>query len=186
MVDIINLNPIGSYKVDFCCTFLFWGPFLPQNFSNGCICRKSTSQNTIGSFKHFAMGLTTSQRLWETIHLSWVFPLSLAYTEYSMWTLFIHTFHHCWKHRRYQINWNLPSSIQTTFLIWNYWSHHAHIGQGYSQTKYPTLSGGQSRVGIPPRQMAHQESSSTKVSPSDGGTQLNGYHFLLRGEDWSR
>jgi len=23
MVDIINLNPISSYKVDFCCTFLF-------------------------------------------------------------------------------------------------------------------------------------------------------------------
>ena len=27
MVDIITLNTIGSYKVDFYCTFLFWGPF---------------------------------------------------------------------------------------------------------------------------------------------------------------
>ena len=32
MVDIINLNPIGSYKVDFCCTFLFWGPFFTSKF----------------------------------------------------------------------------------------------------------------------------------------------------------
>ena len=32
MVDIINLNYIGSYKVDFCCTFLFWGPFFTSKF----------------------------------------------------------------------------------------------------------------------------------------------------------
>ena len=37
MVEIINLNPIGSYKVDFCCTFCFEAHFLPQNFSNGNI-----------------------------------------------------------------------------------------------------------------------------------------------------
>ena len=32
MVDIITLNHIGSYKIDFCCTFLFWGPFLTTRF----------------------------------------------------------------------------------------------------------------------------------------------------------
>ena len=32
MVDIITLNPIGSYKVDFCCTFLFWGLFFTSKF----------------------------------------------------------------------------------------------------------------------------------------------------------
>ena len=34
--------------------------------------------------------------------------------------------------------------------------------------------------------VAHQESSSTKVYSSDGGTQCNGDHCLLRAEDWSR
>ena len=38
----------------------------------------------------------------------------------------------------------------------------------------------------PPRQVAHQESSSPKVSSFDRGTQHNGDHCLLRGEDWSR
>ena len=32
MVDIMNLNPIGSYKVDFCCTFSFWGSFFTSKF----------------------------------------------------------------------------------------------------------------------------------------------------------
>ena len=32
MIDIINLNPIGSYKVGFCWTFLFWGPFFTSKF----------------------------------------------------------------------------------------------------------------------------------------------------------
>ena len=34
MVDIITLNPIGSYKVDFFVHFCFEAHFLPQNFSN--------------------------------------------------------------------------------------------------------------------------------------------------------
>jgi len=34
--------------------------------------------------------------------------------------------------------------------------------------------------------VAHLESSSTKVSSSDGVTQCNGDHCPLRGEDWSR
>ena len=66
----------------------------------GCICRKSTSQDPIGSFVHFDMGLTPSPRLWVTMLLNWVFPASLAYTRYSMWTSFAHTFHYCWTHRR--------------------------------------------------------------------------------------
>ena len=36
MVDIIILNPIGSYKIYFGFTFfVFEAHFLPQNFSNG-------------------------------------------------------------------------------------------------------------------------------------------------------
>ena len=34
MVEIIILNPVGSYKVDFCCTSCFEAHFLPQNIYN--------------------------------------------------------------------------------------------------------------------------------------------------------
>ena len=34
MVDIIILNPIGSYKVYFGCTFFLGGPIKPQNYPN--------------------------------------------------------------------------------------------------------------------------------------------------------
>ena len=34
MVDIIILNPIGSYKIYFCCTFFLGAHFKPQNSPN--------------------------------------------------------------------------------------------------------------------------------------------------------
>ena len=68
----------------------------------------------------------------------------------------------------------------------HHWSHYAHTSQGNLPTKDPTLLGGQSRPTTPPGKMAYQGLSSTKVSPSNGGTQCNGNHYLLRGEDWSR
>ena len=36
IVDIIILNPIGSDKFYFGCTFFLGGPFLPQNSPNAC------------------------------------------------------------------------------------------------------------------------------------------------------
>jgi hypothetical protein len=39
------------------------------------------------------------------------------------------------------------------------------------------------RVALAPRQVAHPEPNSTKISSPDGGAQCNGDHFFLRGED---
>jgi len=52
MVDIIILNHIGSYKVDFGCHFCFETHFLPQNFSNDI---KKTVGNWV-AHKVFACG----------------------------------------------------------------------------------------------------------------------------------
>jgi hypothetical protein len=60
----------------------------------GCTCRKNALQGPIGSYAHSIMGDTPSPRLWVTIILNSTFPLSLAYTQSSMWLSFDHIFHH--------------------------------------------------------------------------------------------
>ena len=149
---------------------------------SACICRKSTSHYPIGIFFHFSMGLKPSPRLWVTILLNWVFPPSLAYTQYSMWTSFAHTFRQCWTHQRYQRNWHLQCS---TLITWNrkpLITLRTHSSRepanrrsksiGWSkQANYSTKENGLPRVKF------------NRHFPSDGGTQCNGYHFLLNGED---
>ena len=51
----------------------------------GCIFRKNTLQDPIGSFSHSVMGRTLSPRLWGIIIFSSTFLLSLAYTQCSTW-----------------------------------------------------------------------------------------------------
>ena len=55
--------------------------------------------------------------------------------------------------------------------IGNHLCHYRNIGQGNPPIEYPTLLGGQSRPATPQAQMAYQGSSSTEVSPFNGGTQ---------------
>jgi len=67
-----------------------------------------------------------------------------------------------------------------------HWSDSGHTGQGHSPTENPTLSGCQGKATFAPRKVAHPSPNSTKNSSPDGGTQRNGDHFFLRGEDRSR
>jgi hypothetical protein len=67
---------------------------------SGYIFIRSVSQGPIGSFSHFAMGLTLSPRLWVAMLLSSTLHPSLACTQCSMWTYFGHIFHHYWTHQR--------------------------------------------------------------------------------------
>jgi hypothetical protein len=60
----------------------------------GYIYRRIVSQGSIESSIHFSMGLTLSPRLWVAMLLSSTLHPSLAFTQCSMWTSFIHIFHH--------------------------------------------------------------------------------------------
>jgi hypothetical protein len=55
--------------------------------------------------------------------------------------------------------------------------------KGNEPTKDPDLSGCQGRENPTPRKVAHVGPNLAEVSSPDGGTQCNGYHFFLRGED---
>ena len=83
---------------------------------SGYISRRSVSRGPIGSFAHFAMGLTLSPRLWVTMLLSSTLPPSLACTHFSMWTSFGHIFHHYWTPHRSQKRWHQQIS---TLTAWN-------------------------------------------------------------------
>lgn len=66
------------------------------------------------------------------------------------------------------------------------WSDYGHKNQEHSPIENPIIWGCQIWPTPGPRQVAHQGPSSAKVSPSHGGTQRNGYHWFLKGEDWSK
>jgi hypothetical protein len=71
---------------------------LVNNF--GYICRRIVSRGPIGSFTHFVMGLTLSPRLWVAICLRSTLHPSLACIQCSIWTSFVHIFHHYWTPQR--------------------------------------------------------------------------------------
>jgi hypothetical protein len=66
----------------------------------GFTCRKNALQGPIRIFSHSVMDLTPSPRLWVIMILSSTFPLSLAYTQCSMWLSFDHISHHYWTYER--------------------------------------------------------------------------------------
>ena len=61
--------------------------------------------------------------------------------------------------------------------------YHGHANQEHSPTKDPTISGCQSWPTPAPKQVVQQGPRSVEFSLSHGGTQRNGDHCFLRGEE---
>ena len=66
------------------------------------------------------------------------------------------------------------------------WSNYGHTDQEHAPIEDPAISSCQCNPTPSPGKVAHQGPSSTEVSSSHGGTQRNGDHCFLRGEEWSR
>ena len=65
------------------------------------------------------------------------------------------------------------------------WSDYGHTNQEHPLAKDPAISSCQSRPTPSSGKVTHQGPSSAEVSSSHGGTQRNGDHCFLRGEEWS-
>ena len=109
---------------------------------------------------------------WSTPSIQCWLPLSLLPTSTG----------HLWHCRTTHTNRVKPRLHGTS----HHRLYHGHANQENSPTEYPTLSGCQSWPTHAPRQVVYQGPSLAEVSSSHGGTQRNGYHCYLRGEEWSR
>ena len=66
------------------------------------------------------------------------------------------------------------------------WSDYGHTDLEHLPAEDPAILSCQSRPTPSPAKVAYQGPSSAEVSSSHGGTQRNGDHWFLRGEEWSR
>ena len=133
----------------------------------GCICRKITSQDPIGSFVHFTMGLTPSPRIWMRMILNWVFPLPWRTPSIQCGPpspILFTIVGHIGGSREFETHRARPQLHGTR----NHLLHYGHTGQGNLPIEYPTLLSGQSKPATLLGKMAYQGSSSTKHSPSNG------------------
>jgi hypothetical protein len=101
-----------------------------------------------------------------------------------MWTSFDDIFHHYWTPQRSQKQLT-PTELSPECMEQSSSDQIVDTGQGHSLAEDPTLSGCQDRATPTPRKVAHLGSNLTEVSSLDGGTQHNGDHCFLRGEDLS-
>jgi hypothetical protein len=97
-------------------------------------------------------------------------PPFLGLHQYLMWNCFDHIFHLSWTLRMWPSSWPLQNSILTASKHVTFdWIMDTKTKDTHQQTiqLYRVVKAGQvSSSG----QVAHQESDSTEVSPSDGGT----------------
>ena len=139
----------------------------------------------LGNIDHSDMVFTSLPRLWETMHLSSKFPIPWPAPSVKCGppSAILSTITRHIRHCKTTHTHIVKSRLHGTSCNW---SDHGHTNQLHSPIEYPIVSSCQSRPAPSPGQVAHQGSSSAEVSSSDGGTQCNGDHCFLRGEEWSR
>jgi hypothetical protein len=150
---------------------------------SGYICRKSPYRAPSKAPSHFSMGLTLSPRLWVTMIFELNTPPFLG----------LHPVFNVDLLRPY-----FPPLLDTSEIVEQLTPtelnpdcmEHASTDQivdtqvkGTRQQRiqlYQVVKAGQL---LAPRQVAHPRPNSVEISSPDGGTQCNGDHFFLRGED---